>query len=82
MVLTKKEAIKIQNKQIRYYLKLIKDKKKKNLFLKAVKKLKVKNKKARTGYDISRGVDIERLYFVIIKDYSDKEYWDYVGSLD
>jgi len=78
---TVKQALKIQREQIRWYSGLIKDKKKKREFLRAVRKL-TRKRKYSSPYDVPRGVEIESLYYTISKGYSDSQYSDYLRSLD
>lgn len=79
---TRADAIKIQSKQIKYYSNLIKDPKKKSMFLKKIRELKKGNAIARTPYEIPRGTQIEELYYKINLEYSDEQYYKYLESLD
>ena len=82
MAFTKQEGIKIQNEQIAYWLKSIKDKKKKREFIRQTNILKKSNSSAKDGYQIKRGTDIEGIFYKVNLGYSDKDYSDHVMSFD
>lgn len=76
------KAIQIQKRDIYWWSSVIKDKKKKKEFLMAVKELQKKNEKAKTPYEIPRGVEIEHLFYKINLGYTDEEYAKHLRSYD
>lgn len=78
---TIKKAKMIQKRDIYWWSSIIKDKKKKKEFLMAVKELQKRNAKAKTPYEIPRGVDIEYLYYKIALGYTDEQYSKHLDSM-
>ena len=80
---TVKQGLKKAEEQRRFYASRIKDPKKRKKFNEAVKKMIDKAKPGATsGLDIPRGLDIERLYWIIGLGKTEEQHIEYCRSMD
>jgi hypothetical protein len=76
-----KYGLALHKLDVEWYSHNIKDATKRKEFVAAARKL-ITGKKFKNGMDVPRGVDVEHLYYKIDKGYTDKQYADYLQSLD
>ena len=77
-----KYGLALARDDIEWWAHYVKDVKKRRAFVAAAKAVVEAGKPFKSGMDVPRGVEIERLYYKMIEGYSDAQYAEHLQSMD